>query len=408
MPKMRVVGAAKIVDEEQAQRLFSVLPDPDKTLILLSNDGDPQPPANPNVVGTADVPFFSANRVVVKVRTDAPAWLYYADAFHPAWHATLNGRPARIYRANLGFKAVAVDSGLSEVVFTFDDGRRNWVRLGLYGVSLIVGCVLLGAMLLSAVSPWRRRPPGELTGDDEAGLVRGEEVAGQSCQVKTVLAVPELPPDYRRIRIFCAWAVVANLGGVLWIGWGMNAITLGILLAASLVVFGKVFRNTGTTDDVASMRTDGKVALLSLSVLLFWVWQTGLTLEVNLCLLAMFLGYLATNRGFRERFNLRKRPGAAAVFLMLSLLGFLASIAWLSHVDRLANAQAQRLFESLKRHLERAQVPRTQAFIRQTFARIQVRRWKRPSTRSSKMGFGEKKSRIAMPAPVHLTNMSCS
>lgn len=70
---------------------------------------------------------FTANAldVTVEMPASTPGWLYYADVFHPGWTAMVNGNAARVYRANLAYKAVRLEPGVNRVVFRFP---APWVR----------------------------------------------------------------------------------------------------------------------------------------------------------------------------------------------------------------------------------------------------------------------------------------
>jgi hypothetical protein len=81
------------------------------------------------------------------------AWLVYADGFHPAWQATVDGRPAKVVPANLAFKGVHLPPGKSRVRFEFWDG---WASIGLYvlaGSSVLISSALLAWAARIALSP---------------------------------------------------------------------------------------------------------------------------------------------------------------------------------------------------------------------------------------------------------------
>ena len=58
----------------------------------------------------------------VDVAVDAPdgGLLLLNDVWHPWWHATLDGQPADILRADVIFRAVALPPGRHAVRFTFE------------------------------------------------------------------------------------------------------------------------------------------------------------------------------------------------------------------------------------------------------------------------------------------------
>ncbi|MBK8031949.1 MAG: YfhO family protein [Chloroflexi bacterium] len=60
------------------------------------------------------------NTVTLSVNAPRMGWLYLADTDYPGWKATLDGESVPIYRANLMFRAVQVDAGLHEVVFSYE------------------------------------------------------------------------------------------------------------------------------------------------------------------------------------------------------------------------------------------------------------------------------------------------
>jgi hypothetical protein len=93
------------------------------------------------------VEHFSFDAISIRVRVpgNEPAVLYYADAWHPLWHAWVNGTPIPVVRANLAYKAVVVPAGESVIDLRFGD-----LWLALFGVITVVTGVLacLGGLVL--------------------------------------------------------------------------------------------------------------------------------------------------------------------------------------------------------------------------------------------------------------------
>src|ERR1043165_9867631 len=73
-----------------------------------------------------------------------PAWLIYADACTPGWHATVNGKPAPILKAYGALKAVEVQPGVSRVRFDYHTGLRS---VCLNAFATLAGCAVALALL---------------------------------------------------------------------------------------------------------------------------------------------------------------------------------------------------------------------------------------------------------------------
>jgi uncharacterized membrane protein YfhO len=50
-----------------------------------------------------------------------------AQSYYPAWKARVDGRPARIWRANYAFQAIEVPGGRHRIQVAYED---NWLRTG--------------------------------------------------------------------------------------------------------------------------------------------------------------------------------------------------------------------------------------------------------------------------------------
>lgn len=102
---------------------------------------------NTRARGTIRVLSATANTVTVQVVTADGAgrdWLYYADAWHPFWHAQVNGVEVPILRADFGFKAVEIPRGVTTVKFAY--------RSGTLSAALAVAQVLLISTTLTVVA----------------------------------------------------------------------------------------------------------------------------------------------------------------------------------------------------------------------------------------------------------------
>ena len=70
-----------------------------------------------------------SGKVILTVDTPKPGLVVLTDTFYPGWKATVNGRPAPIWPANLAFRAVAVEAGNHRIEFSYDP---NCFYIGLW------------------------------------------------------------------------------------------------------------------------------------------------------------------------------------------------------------------------------------------------------------------------------------
>ncbi|MDP3703426.1 MAG: hypothetical protein Q8R78_03475, partial [Candidatus Omnitrophota bacterium] len=162
-PKLRLVPQAVSTETvEAATALIRTIPDLEHMAVLRGVTLPAQPDhvrdAGTEAAGTVWVTRFTANDLMVEadVPSNAGAWLVYADAFHPGWRATVNGRRAPIAEAYLAFKAVWLNEGHSIVHFTFRHGASEFLSdvIALFGTC--AGCVLLAACWWTLWSSKRR------------------------------------------------------------------------------------------------------------------------------------------------------------------------------------------------------------------------------------------------------------
>jgi hypothetical protein len=83
-----------------------------------------------------------------QVNSDRPALLVIPTNFYPGWTATVNGRPARIYRTNWIGMGVRVEAGQSTVEMRFTTpGFRAGAGLSLLALVAWLGISIAGGKL---------------------------------------------------------------------------------------------------------------------------------------------------------------------------------------------------------------------------------------------------------------------
>lgn len=157
-PKLRVTRDVRPVPPAALHEAVRALPPSSRAVVLPLAEAEAPVPSDMDTspAGDCDVLHFSANALVVKARVTGgrDAWLYYADGWHRDWRCTVNGRSAAVLRANVGFKAVRLAPGASEVRFTFNGGRRYPLSLALAALGLLLAV----AGLVVSAAPLRRAP----------------------------------------------------------------------------------------------------------------------------------------------------------------------------------------------------------------------------------------------------------
>jgi hypothetical protein len=140
------VGSWRVAGSPQAALAAVTAPgfDPSAEVIL---EEEPSPGINlPPTPTTSQATYHSLgpDRARIDVRASHPSIVLIRNTYDPNWHATVDGRPALVLRADYAFQAVRVFPGTHTIVLTYDD---PWIGIGLVGSALAIG-LLLGAALV--------------------------------------------------------------------------------------------------------------------------------------------------------------------------------------------------------------------------------------------------------------------
>jgi hypothetical protein len=152
-PKLALAPGARVVASraEAAAALAAALRQGESHPVLVQAPPDVAPVAgaDPPAGGSVRVTDFTLGALAADVEVAAPggAWLVYADAFHPAWRASVDGVETPVRPANLAFKAIRVPAGHSVVRLWFDG---SWRGSALAAVGLACAAAWLAAALAVA------------------------------------------------------------------------------------------------------------------------------------------------------------------------------------------------------------------------------------------------------------------
>jgi hypothetical protein len=98
--------------------------------------------------GEIAVTDFRANGLDLDVEVpEGRLWLYYADAWHSDWKATVNGEPQEISQANIAFKAILLPEGQNTVRFFFDGGASYRAALVIIAIGTLVMAALFAFVI---------------------------------------------------------------------------------------------------------------------------------------------------------------------------------------------------------------------------------------------------------------------
>jgi hypothetical protein len=138
LPRAFVVHQASVTGDDE--KVLGLLQNPtfDPASQVILSEGDAlQVEAQPS---TVEIIGYEPERVQLQVSLGAPGYLVLTDATYPGWEATVDGQPVPVLRADLYFRAIALEDGEHLVSFRF---RPNSARTGL--------AVSLGAWLMWGV-----------------------------------------------------------------------------------------------------------------------------------------------------------------------------------------------------------------------------------------------------------------
>jgi len=121
LPRAFIVHSVEVADDETALSLMRNMNFDPASEVILAEHGSGDLAATGFIPGPETVRFVrdDPESVELTVEVAAPGHLVLTDAWYPGWRATVDGESVAVERADILFRAVPIDKGTHDVVFTF-------------------------------------------------------------------------------------------------------------------------------------------------------------------------------------------------------------------------------------------------------------------------------------------------
>ncbi|HYB44619.1 MAG TPA: YfhO family protein, partial [Candidatus Methylomirabilis sp.] len=149
LPRAFVVPSARCLGDEAALRLIRERKVDFRREVILAGCATSPETGDGPAVSTAVIEHYGPERVAIAATSDRAGYLVLTDTWFPGWTARVDGRAARVERADHAFRAVRLAPGRHQVEFQY---RPLSVRIGL------ALSVLAGLVTLLLAWPQRARP----------------------------------------------------------------------------------------------------------------------------------------------------------------------------------------------------------------------------------------------------------
>ncbi len=129
---------------------------------------------------TAAISFETGkNSFTALVEREKETLVFFSIPYDKGWTATVNGKPVQIEKVNVGFMAVLVEEGISEIVFSYKTPGLS------QGVTVSLAALLVFVIYITVVFIYRKRHPAAIYPECEAFLNAWQQPQDES-----------LPPEF--------------------------------------------------------------------------------------------------------------------------------------------------------------------------------------------------------------------
>jgi len=112
-------NASALNDQDKILDIWSQPDFPALETLLIESRTNLKSSAQGEMSEPAKITGYENEKVVIEADARKDGWLLLLDSYYPGWKATVDGKPAPIYRADGFFRAVPVPAGRHEVIFSY-------------------------------------------------------------------------------------------------------------------------------------------------------------------------------------------------------------------------------------------------------------------------------------------------
>jgi hypothetical protein len=127
LPRARLVFSYRVITDESAIMPLVHEEEFDHVnSVVLEEQPEGIPPGQQRTGNpSARIASYDCNRIVTETTAEQPSLLVLSEVYYPAWKATIDGKPAKVLRADYALRAIAVPAGSHRVVCYYDDADFN-------------------------------------------------------------------------------------------------------------------------------------------------------------------------------------------------------------------------------------------------------------------------------------------
>jgi len=148
LPRVKLYFKADVLPDSQAIDRLKTDSNYDyrNTMLLEEQPSSTLGPADG--AATATVTKYDESEITASVKSASNAMLFFSEVYYPAWHAYIDGKPAKVYRAFTSLRAAEVPAGNHTVMMRYESSAFATGSL-ITIITLVLSCGLLAFFVVA-------------------------------------------------------------------------------------------------------------------------------------------------------------------------------------------------------------------------------------------------------------------